>query len=319
MEEFSKFFNSWLHDGYYKNYANIGKNGDFFTAISVGNLFGSLLAKHFLDLVNKNILKLPLQIVEIGANEGYLMHDFVSALISFDKNIFKDIEIFIVEPHEKLRNIQKNTLKDIEFTHIKNLNDYKFINAFIFCNELFDSFSCELIENEKMVFVDENKNLHFLNAKKDILKKCEKIELLKGEFSQELENFFEILDKSCEKFIFNTFDYGVKYPNKFSIRIYKEHQVYSFFDVNLNNYYKISDLTYNINFTHLKYLIKKFNYQLLSYKKQNLALIDFGFEQLLNDSLKINETIYNNFLKQAKNLFFNFDDKFHFIEFQKGE
>ncbi|HEF7550224.1 TPA: hypothetical protein SA910_000406 [Campylobacter jejuni] len=41
--KFSDFFHAWLHESYYKNAVSIGKNGDFFTAVSVGNLFGTLV------------------------------------------------------------------------------------------------------------------------------------------------------------------------------------------------------------------------------------------------------------------------------------
>ncbi|EOI3024335.1 hypothetical protein ACMHU4_001700, partial [Campylobacter jejuni] len=40
--KFSDFFHAWLHESYYKNAVSIGKNGDFFTAVSVGNLFSTL-------------------------------------------------------------------------------------------------------------------------------------------------------------------------------------------------------------------------------------------------------------------------------------
>lgn len=86
--KFSDFFHAWLHESYYKNAVNIGKNGDFFTAVSVGNLFGTLLAKHFLNLIDKKILQLPLELVEIGANEGYLSRDFLAALLELRPEIF---------------------------------------------------------------------------------------------------------------------------------------------------------------------------------------------------------------------------------------
>ncbi|MFK0341438.1 hypothetical protein ACISJP_06275, partial [Campylobacter coli] len=52
-------------------------------------------------------------------------------------------------------------------------------------------------------------------------------------------------------------------------------------------------------------------------KKQNQALIDFGFEELLKYIKDKNLKTYENFLSQSKILFFNFDEKFHFFEFAK--
>ncbi|ECC0414489.1 hypothetical protein FMI50_03745, partial [Campylobacter jejuni] len=56
----------------------------------------------------------------------------------------------------------------------------------------------------------------------------------------------------------------------------------------------------------------------LAFKKQSLALMDFGFEDLLEYTKNKNIKTYESFLSQAKILFFNFDEKFHFFEFQKN-
>ncbi|ECL2267076.1 TPA: SAM-dependent methyltransferase [Campylobacter jejuni] len=315
--KFSDFFHAWLHESYYKNAVNIGKNGDFFTAVSVGNLFGTLLAKHFLNLIDKKILQLPLELVEIGANEGYLSRDFLAALLELRPEIFSQISFFIIEPHEKLKNLQKKTLEGVEFTHKNSLKECHFKNAFFFCNELFDSFACELIDHDKMAFV-ENFKLIFKNMDENLITKCKTLNLTKGELSLELENFFKDLDQACERFIFAGFDYGTFNAQNFSLRIYQKHEVFSPFEVSLKDFFGKSDLTYNVNFTHLQKLIKEYDFKPLTFKKQSLALMDFGFEDLLEYTKNKNIKTYESFLSQAKILFFNFDEKFHFFEFQKN-
>ncbi|ECK7590201.1 TPA: SAM-dependent methyltransferase [Campylobacter jejuni] len=315
--KFSDFFHAWLHESYYKNAVNIGKNGDFFTAVSVGNLFGTLLAKHFLNLIDKKILQLPLELVEIGANEGYLSRDFLAALLELRPEIFSQISFFVIEPHEKLKNLQKKTLEGVEFTHKNSLKECHFKNAFFFCNELFDSFACELIDHDKMAFV-ENFKLIFKNMDENLITKCKTLNLTKGELSLELENFFKDLDQACERFIFAGFDYGTFNAQNFSLRIYQKHEVFSPFEVSLKDFFGKSDLTYNVNFTHLQKLIKEYDFKPLTFKKQSLALMDFGFEDLLEYTKNKNIKTYESFLSQAKILFFNFDEKFHFFEFQKN-
>ncbi|EEU7481764.1 hypothetical protein HEG51_000495, partial [Campylobacter jejuni] len=278
--KFSDFFHAWLHESYYKNAVNIGKNGDFFTAVSVGNLFGTLLAKHFLNLIDKKILQPPLELVEIGANEGYLSRDFLAALLELRPEIFSQISFFIIEPHEKLRTLQKKTLEGVEFSHKNSLKECHFKNAFFFCNELFDSFACELIDHDKMAFV-ENFKLIFKNMDENLITKCKTLNLTKGELSLELENFFKDLDQACERFIFAGFDYGTFNAQNFSLRIYQKHEVFSPFEVSLKDFFGKSDLTYNVNFTHLQKLIKEYDFKPLTFKKQSLALMDFGFEDLL--------------------------------------
>ncbi|MBM0636642.1 SAM-dependent methyltransferase [Campylobacter sp. VicNov18] len=314
--KFSDFFHIWLHENYYKNGVNIGKNGDFFTAVSVGNLFGTLLAKHFLYLIDQKILKTPLELVEIGANEGYLSRDFLSALLDLRPQIFPELSFFIIEPHEKLRILQRKTLHAVDFTHKSSLKECHFKNAFFFCNELFDSFTCELINDDKMAFVEDFK-LIFKPMHKDLKRKCLALNLQKGEYNTQLEDFFKDLNEACEQFIFAGFDYGSYDNTRFSIRIYRQHEVFNPLECNLKDFFGKSDLTYNVNFNHLQKLIKELNFKLLEFKKQSLALIDFGFETLLKECKDKNQKSYENFLLQSKILFFNFDEKFHFFEFQK--
>ncbi|MCH5335850.1 MAG: SAM-dependent methyltransferase [Campylobacter sp.] len=313
--KFSEFFKLWAQT-YYKNVALIGKKGDFFTAVSVGNLFGTLLASHFLSLIDKKILTPPLQVVEIGANEGYLSRDFLSALLEFRPQIFKELEFFIIEPYEKLRILQRKTLEGCEFTHKNSLEDCKFSNAYIFCNELFDSFSCELINEKTMAFVDDFK-LYFALSDEKIQNERENLGLKIGELSTDLNLFFKQLDKACKSFVFSGFDYGVLEPNKFSLRIYQKHELFDPFKVNLKEFFGKSDLTYNVNFTHLLKLIENYNFKLLAFKKQSKALSEFNFEEVLEQTKNKNLQSYENFLSQAKRLFFGFDDKFHFFEFAK--
>ena len=314
--KFSLFFNEWLHENYYKNAVNIGKKGDFFTAVSIGELFGTLLAKHFLNLLDKQILKLPIQIVEVGANEGFLSKDFLTALLSFRAEIFEKLEFFIIEPHEKLRTLQKNTLQGVEFSHKTSLKECNFKNAFIFTNELFDSFACELINDGKMAFVKDFE-IYFKHITKELKKECDLLGLKKGEFCPYLAEFFDDLNKACENFVFAGFDYGKNEINNFSLRIFKKHEIFDFFSSDLRKFFGKSDLTYDINFKHLLSLIERQNFKLLAFERQSKALLNFGFEELLTFTKEKNQKAYESFLKQGKNLFFNFNDKFHFFEFKK--
>lgn len=314
--KFSEFSRLWLHENYYKNAVRIGREGDFYTAVSVGELFGTLLARHFLALVDGGFLKLPLQVLEIGANEGHLSRDFLSALVLLRPSIFKDMEFYIIEPHESLQRVQKKTLRGVEFSHETSLKNCHFKNAFIFCNELFDSFACELIEGDRMAFVEDFR-LIFRPQDERTKERCGGLDLQKGEWSPFLEEFFSDLDASCEKFIFAGFDYGGVSPQRFSLRIYQNHELFSPFEVDLREFFGRSDLTYDVNFAHIFALCERHGFRLLEFKRQNRALLDFGLEEALNFAQKSKKN-YEKSLSQAKNLLFSFNDKFHFFEFQKS-
>lgn len=61
--------------GYYSNRPPIGKDGDFFTNVSVGPLFGRILARQFLKYRNDLGNPPDFQIVEFGGHKGQLRDD----------------------------------------------------------------------------------------------------------------------------------------------------------------------------------------------------------------------------------------------------
>jgi len=81
---FSRFMELALYDsleGYYvSDRLKVGREGDFFTNVSVGPVFGEILAGQFLEMWS--ILGEPndFTIVEQGANDGQLARDVIMAL-----------------------------------------------------------------------------------------------------------------------------------------------------------------------------------------------------------------------------------------------
>ncbi|HEC1751636.1 TPA: SAM-dependent methyltransferase, partial [Campylobacter lari] len=230
MIAFSEFFQNWI-DKYYSQVVSVGKNGDFYTAVSVGNLFGVLLANHFLKLIDDKKLTLPVEVVEIGANEGHLMLDFIQALYTLRADVLEQIECFIIEPHEKLRCVQKKLFDeyDLDVKIYNSLEECHFKNAFFYANELFDCFACELIKDKTMAYVDDDLNIVFKPINEDLLKECEKYAITNSELCISYKPFLSKLKQTCEKLTFACFDYAKK-EEKISIRIYKNHQVYNLFE-----------------------------------------------------------------------------------------
>lgn len=316
MIAFSEFFQNWI-DKYYFQAVSVGKNGDFYTAVSVGNLFGVLLANHFLKLIDDKKLTLPAQVVEIGANEGHLMLDFIQALYTLRADVLEQIECFIIEPHEKLKCVQKKLFDkyDLDVKIYNSLEECHFKNAFFYANELFDCFACELIKDKTMAYIDDDLNIIFKPMSENLLKECEKYAITNSELCISYKPFLTKLKQACEKLIFACFDYAKK-EEKISIRMYKNHQVYNLFEENLKDFFAKSDITYNVNFNHFLQVLKEEGFGVLEYKNQNQALIDFGLEEIIEQAKNTNPQIYKNFISQSKNLMFNFGDKFKFLEFK---
>ncbi|HEC1759421.1 TPA: SAM-dependent methyltransferase [Campylobacter lari] len=316
MIAFSEFFQNWI-DKYYSQAVSVGKNGDFYTAVSVGNLFGVLLAKHFLKLIDDKKLTLPVEVVEIGANEGHLMLDFIQALYTLRAGVLEQIECFVIEPYEKLRCVQKKLFDeyDLDVKIYNSLEECHFKNAFFYANELFDCFACELIKDKTMAYVGDDLNIVFKPMSEELLKECEKYAITNSELCISYKPFLSKLKQTCEKLTFACFDYAKK-EEKISIRMYKNHQVYNLFEENLKDFFAKSDITYNVNFDHFLQVLKEEGFEVLEYKNQNQALIDFGLEEIIEQVKNINLQIYKNFISQSKNLMFNFGDKFKFLEFK---
>lgn len=103
---FARFMDLALYsaDGYYQKPRPIGKTGDFYTSVSVGNLFGELLARQFSTWLRETETS---QIVETGAHDGSLARDI---LRWFKTNSIK-VEYVIVEPSCERRQWQQQTLE----------------------------------------------------------------------------------------------------------------------------------------------------------------------------------------------------------------
>ena len=324
--KFSSFFNSWLHENYYKNGVDIGKKGDFYTSVSVGSLFGLTLAYYFVGLIRQGIISQNAYVVEIGANDGSLFCDFIQGIFSFDPDLLKTLKFSIIEPHDRLQFMQKQNFKksfgdEIEILHFSSLDECNFYEAFFISNELFDSFSCEIIDGKRMVFIDDKMRPFWDKIDDKTFKLAQKFNVKKGEISLGFSEFAKKIRAAAKKSIFISFDYGdFATKDNFSIRIFKEHNVYSLFEIDdLKSFFGISDITYNVNFNQLEVEFCEAGFIRSAYKKQGVALVDMGMLEILQIAKQKGiKSTYENFLKQFKFLFNPefLGDKFKMIEFR---
>lgn len=107
--------------GYYTvGRARIGKAGDYFTSVSVGPLFGKILAEQFREWsVN--------EVVEVGSHQGQLRQDILAAIPNLN---YRAIEVGAPLPEK--------------------------INGCVFSNELFDAFPVHRVLGDQEVYVNTN-------------------------------------------------------------------------------------------------------------------------------------------------------------------
>lgn len=282
MQRFEEFFLSWI-SGYYAN-AYIGR--DFYTAVNASKFFGGAIAKYILKNLENSNLKLPINIIDLGANNLKLINDIYDFLDALSVGVVDNCNFIAVESNKT--NKPQNKIKII-----KNLRELEKLecDSFFVANEFFDALPCSLYDDGKVAYINDNKIEFLQNIDEEILEITKKEGFTKGEIPLSYFDFCKELDSinaDSMKWIFCVFDYGNKiYKNDFSIRIFHNHKVFSLIqndrlDENAMALYQKSDITYDVPFGILDMAFKCIDGKNVLYKTQDLALIeDFEILELL--------------------------------------
>jgi SAM-dependent MidA family methyltransferase len=129
--------------GYYERRRDIGRRGDFYTSVSVGPVFGELLAHQFAEWLEAGGAGERVQIVEAGAHDGTLAADILRWLQRWRTELFERVEYCLVEPSSTHRAWQAETLREW-LPRVKWVTDISDLNSenvarIIFCNEFLDA------------------------------------------------------------------------------------------------------------------------------------------------------------------------------------
>jgi SAM-dependent MidA family methyltransferase len=129
--------------GYYDRFVStVGRAGDYFTSVSVGPLFGELLARQFttwLALLHGGAV----QLIEAGAHDGQLAHDLLSWLRGHRPELWRRLEYWILEPSPRRQKWQREKLAPFA-PRIRWLESWagvaeREVHGLIFSNELLDA------------------------------------------------------------------------------------------------------------------------------------------------------------------------------------
>jgi len=326
---FSTYMNNWLYgeNGYYTTFKDIGKGGDFYTAVSTSSFFGASIANHFYKLIEEEAFKRDGWLIEVGAHKGYLLCDMIQWLYTLDATLVETLKFGIVErqPHvqeEQLRYIEERFGSDIQITHFNEMDEVEVDYAFVVANEIFDAFPCELIKDAQEAFV-ENHQVEWKEADKALLDFASKHRQVKGEVAVGYEEFALQMAKGIKRCDFVSFDYGEKLVrNDFSIRVYAKHKVFPLFDeeLKLEEVYQKADITYDVNFGHVIEAFEAAGFELDKYETQARALVRFGLIDILEQFAK--QATQANYLREAdkiKTLIAPtiMGDKFKMVHFKK--
>lgn len=143
--------------GYYmKEGQKIGRDGDFYTTSNISDLYGSLVAKWYGEMVLQYGIK-P-EVCEIGAGTGRFAQSFIK---EWERNLFGPLKYTIVETSPYHRRIQQEKLQfNEDIIQVGSLDELEPFEGLLFSNELMDALPVHVIERhadelyEVMVSVD---------------------------------------------------------------------------------------------------------------------------------------------------------------------
>ncbi|WP_286166040.1 class I SAM-dependent methyltransferase [Peribacillus frigoritolerans] len=304
---YSEYMNLVLYHpelGYYSNKEKkIGKDGDFYTASNVSDVFAKVFANLFARLVKSGAAE-PF-FCELGGGTGRFLSAMLREWEEISPETFKVMKVYSVEKSGYHRELQSASVKLNRLTSISSIDDLpKPYSGIIFSNELFDAFPVEVIEKSNnqlfevcISFNQENelveKRVPLKNDKiKDYLN-WQGIKLCEGqrfEIPLSMLEYLEKINALAHKAVIVTIDYGYtnkewQHPARYkgSMRGYLRHRMMT----PLANPFEM-DLTAHIHFDALEKRAAEFGWNLLKSERQDLFLANAGILSYLMENGDLN-------------------------------
>jgi SAM-dependent MidA family methyltransferase len=131
--------------GYYsQDRLRIGRRGDFITNVSVGKLFGEILADQIVELWERLDQPPEFTIVEAGAENGTLASDLLNRLSQVGPAV--PWKYVMAEPSERKQDQQRQQITNGTVRWVKGLNELDPITGIILSNELLDAIPTRVVE-----------------------------------------------------------------------------------------------------------------------------------------------------------------------------
>lgn len=306
---FADYMNLVLYhpqQGYYSSgHVNIGSQGDFFTASSLGADFGELLTEQFWEMAEILGFPEPFNLVEVGAGSGVLASDILHCLSNKYPDFYKTINYLIIEESQGLICQQKKQLKDhdkITWKSWQEVADGSIIGC-IFSNELIDAFPVHkiVIQNNtlKEVYVTFTDNQlqevfgEFSTPQLTDYFKLVDIDLTTNDYPENYQtevnlkalDWLKIVSQKLKRGYLLTIDYGysaAKYyhPQRYrgTLNCYYQHRHHHNPYVNLGK----QDITAHVDFTALEKQGQLLGLETLGLTKQGLFLMALGLGDRLS-------------------------------------
>ena len=287
---FCKFMQHALYHpeyGYYtRGDQNIGKSGDFFTSVSVGKCFGTILAHRMHQIWLANNAPANYHLIEIAANNGQLARDILDSIQQSFPDFYTSITYHIIEHLKPIREIQFKTLtqhKDKLAQHCST-SEVSETYGIILSNELIDAFPFHLLQlennqwHERTVTLEQDQFTLTLN--KQLTPELESFTKIlppnlpngyQTEFRPGLDSHIAYITSMLENFQTITIDYGHSHSSYYAtsrttgtFRCYHQHQA----DEAPLEQPGLKDITAHVDFTQLGKAYLKHHHEITNFSSQ---------------------------------------------------
>ncbi len=286
---FADFMETALYDPFHGYYASgrarIGREGDYYTAVTSGPLFGRLLACQFAEMWETAGAPNNWTLVEQGAASGTLSNDILEHLKKIAPDCYANTSLRIVEPFAHFQRSQARSLGK----HLSKVSWHRSIQALPrfsgvhFSNELLDAFPVNVLQFRegrwmelRVDCVDGEFRWLAANVKQPALMKKTELLLnpLEGQIREvclPLSSWISDLGQKMTDGWVLLFDYGMSEeelgsPHRLTgtLAAYRSHQRQD----QILAQPGLQDLTAHVNFTHLSEAAITDHWAVLGYTEQ---------------------------------------------------
>ena len=282
--------------GYYASgRARIGREGDFFTSVSVGRIYGRLLASICREAWERLDRPTSFTIVEQGANDGSMAADLLGALKEWgekeqDDSFSRALSYLIVEPFEINQGRQQEKLQAFpEVLWVASLEELPEFTGIHLSNELLDAFPVDSLRWngrtwEEEYVVNTAGTLAWINRPVTDPDLAEAARLLPGnlpegfrvEVNPGMQPWLETLHRKLHRGLILTVDYGQAGDDRYAphrsdgtLLAYQNHERFN--DPLPKPGQR--DITAQVDFTTLGRLAKEVGFEILGYSDQHHFLV----------------------------------------------
>jgi SAM-dependent MidA family methyltransferase len=291
---FRRFMEAALYHpehGYYASgRARVGKEGDFFTSVSVGGIYGRLLASVCREVWERLGRPSPFTIVEQGANDGSMASDILGEIAKSSDDFSRSAHFLIVEPFAVNQRKQRERLQSFpNVSWVTTLEEVPEFTGIHLSNELLDAFPVDSLRwsgsvwEEECVVLQEQGLRLVTRPIPDPALRAVAAKLPTGlppgfrvEWNPGLSPWLATLHGKLQRGIILTVDYGQAGEDRYAphradgtVMAYRDHQRYN----DPLPEPGLRDITAQIDFTTLAAAARSIGFGLLGYSDQHHFLV----------------------------------------------